>query len=146
MSNPVIQLLEESIDFIKRAGLKVEALERGRVVCRMPLAGNVNHIGTMYAGALFTLAELPGGALFFSSFDASKYYPIVTDLQISFKKAVKSDATVEMVLDEEEISRIQSEAETQGKARFELRGELLDAEGDVVATSVGQYQLRQIGR
>lgn len=146
MSNPAIQMLEQGIEFVKRTGLKVEALERGRVVCRMPLAGNVNHIGTMYAGALFTLAEIPGGALFLSSFDPSRFYPIVTDLQISFRKVVKSDATTEMFLPEDEIERIQADAEANGKALFELRGELKDAEGEVVATSVGQYQLRQQGR
>jgi thioesterase domain-containing protein len=146
MSNPAIQMLEQGIEFVKRSGLKVEALERGRVVCRMPLAGNVNHIGTMYAGALFTLAEIPGGALFLSSFDAGKFYPIVTDLQISFKKAVKSDATVEICMEDAEIERIQAEATTNGKALFELRGELRNADGELVATSVGQYQMRQIGR
>ena len=146
MTNPAIMMLEQGIEFVKRTGLKIDALERGRVVCRMPLAGNVNHIGTMYAGALFTLAEIPGGALFLSSFDTSRYYPIVTDLQISFKKAVKSDATVEMTLDDAEIDRIQADAQANGKALFELSGELKNADGDVVATYVGQYQLRQIGR
>ena len=146
MSNPAIQMLEQGIEFVKRSGLKVEALERGRVVCRMPLASNVNHIGTMYAGALFTLAEIPGGALFLSSFDTSKFYPIVTDLQMAFKKAVKTDATVEIRLDDAEIERIQADAQAHGKALFELCGELKNTDGEIVATSVGQYQLRQIGR
>ena len=53
---------EEKIDFVKRSGLKAEVLEPGRVCLRMPLQGNQNHIGSMYAGALFTLAEIPGGA------------------------------------------------------------------------------------
>lgn len=146
MSHPAIALLEQGIEFVKNAGLKVEALERGRVVCRMPFKGNANHIGTMYAGALFTLAEIPGGALFLSSFDPGKFYPIVTDLQISFKKPVKSDATVEICLSDEEIHRITEDAQSQGKALFELRGELKNEQGEIVALSVGQYQLRQLGR
>jgi acyl-coenzyme A thioesterase PaaI-like protein len=112
----------------------------------MPLAGNVNHIGTMYAGALFTLAELPGGALYFSSFDTSKYYPIVTDLQISFTKAATTEVTVEITLSDAEIARIEGEAASNGKAVFALQAELKDANGNVVATSSGQYQLRQMGR
>ena len=40
-----------------RKSFKIETLEPGRVVCRMPIEGNTNHIGTMYAGALFTCAE-----------------------------------------------------------------------------------------
>lgn len=56
------------IPFVRRSGVRVLALEAGRVVCEMPLKGNVNHIGTMYAGALFTLAEFPGGPLMLATF------------------------------------------------------------------------------
>lgn len=145
MSDSATQVIE-GIEFIQRSGLKIDALERGRVVCRMPLQGNVNHIGTMYAGALFTLAEVPGGALYYSSFDTSKYYPIVTDLQISFVRPTKTDATVEFSLSETEIARIEADAEASGKAIYELHGELKDADGNTVATSVGQYQLRKMDR
>jgi len=62
--------LESGIKFVANCGLKVVELRRGYVKCLMPYAGDGNHIGTMYAGALFTLAEIPGGALFSSSFDA----------------------------------------------------------------------------
>ena len=41
------RLLEEAIAFVQRSGLQVEELRRGFVRCRMPLAGNENHIGTM---------------------------------------------------------------------------------------------------
>jgi hypothetical protein len=39
----------------------------------------------------FTVAEIPGGALFLSSFDTSKYFPIVKALNIAFLKPAKSD-------------------------------------------------------
>ena len=65
------QFTEDKIAFVKRMNLKAEVLEPGFVRLRVPLAGNENHIGSMYAGALFTLAEIPGGALFLTSFDAS---------------------------------------------------------------------------
>src|SRR3546814_5417956 len=70
-------MLETGIPFIGRSGLRVLELPRGYVRCQMPFAGNGNHVGTMYAGAPFTLAELPGGALFLASFDIARYYPIV---------------------------------------------------------------------
>ena len=52
----------------------------------MPLKPNKNHIGTMYAGALFTLAEMPGGVLFLSSFDNKAFFPIVKELTMKFVK------------------------------------------------------------
>src|SRR5690606_38178975 len=44
--------------FAERCGAVVEALEVGYCRMRMPFEPNINHVGTMYAGALFTLAEL----------------------------------------------------------------------------------------
>ncbi|MDP3857866.1 MAG: YiiD C-terminal domain-containing protein [Stagnimonas sp.] len=141
---PARKLLEQGIAFVQRSGLTVDRLERGRVVCRMPFAGNGNHIGTMYAGALFTLAEIPGGALFLTSFDSSRFYPVVKALNLKFLRPVKGDVTVEAVLDEARISAIEAEAAAQGKAEFTLNLDLRDGSGTVVASSEGIYQIRKI--
>ncbi len=127
---------------MRRSGVRVLELERGRVVCEMPLKGNRNHIGTMYAGALFTLAEFPGGALFLSTFDWQRYIPIVTDLNLSFLKPAKGPVRVEFRLDEAEIERIGREAEEQGRSAFSLDGELKTRDGTLVARSHAEYQLR----
>ena len=138
----VRQLTEEQIAFVHRSGLKAEVLEPGHVRLRMPLQGNQNHIGTMYAGALFTLAEIPGGALFLTSFDSQRFYPIVKEMNLRFRRPASSDICVEARLNTEQVSRLQDEAAAQGKAEYELELELLDGSGEVVAQSRGLYQLR----
>ena len=85
------QLTEEQIAFVKRSGLKAEVLEPGFVRLYMPLHGNQNHIGSMYAGALFTLAEIPGGALFLTSFDAQRFYPIIREMNLRFRRPAMGD-------------------------------------------------------
>lgn len=137
-----VQLLETGIGFVQRTGLKVDLLERGRVRCRVPFAGNGNHIGTLYAGALFTCAEIPGGALFLSTFDPAKCFPVVKSLDLKFLKPATSDVSVEIALSEAEIARIEAEVAEKGKAEFVLEGRLTDANGVVVAESHGVYQLR----
>ncbi len=109
---------EEKIDFVKRCGLKAEQLEPGFVRLRMPLSGNQNHIGTLYAGALFTLAEIPGGALFLTSFDVQRFYPLIKEMNLRFRRPATSDITVEARLSDEEITRIQAEAEQQRQGRL----------------------------
>lgn len=136
-------LTEEKIDFVKRSSLKAEVLEPGRVCLCMPLAGNQNHIGTLYAGALFTLAEIPGGALFLTSFDVQRFYPLIKDMHLRFRRPATSDIRVEAQLSAEEIARIQNEAEQSGKSEYRLELQLLDATGEVVAESSALYQLRK---
>lgn len=140
--NQAKKVLETGIKFVERTGLKVLELEKGRVKCLMPFAGNGNHIGTMYAGALYTLAEIPGGALFLSSFDVARYFPIVREQTIKFLKPVTSDVTIEISISDARIAELQAEADAKGKAEFVLEGEIKTADGTVVATSSGIYQLR----
>ncbi|MGH8531042.1 MAG: YiiD C-terminal domain-containing protein [Nevskiales bacterium] len=136
------QALETGIKFVANSGLRVVELRRGYVKCLMPFAGNGNHIGTMYAGSLFTVAEIPGGALFLSSFDVTRYVPIVKEMTMRFLKPAKGDVTVEIALDDVRIAAIAAEADEKGKAEFVLDGELKTADGTVVAMSHGVYQLR----
>ena len=136
------KMLEGGIKFVANSGLRVVELRRGYVKCLMPFAGNGNHIGTMYAGALFTVAEIPGGALFLSSFDATKFYPIVKELDLRFLKPAKGDVTVEISLDDDQIAALSTQAAEKGKAEFILEGQLKTADGTVVAESRGVYQIR----
>jgi acyl-coenzyme A thioesterase PaaI-like protein len=109
----------------------------------MPLAGNQNHLGSLYAGALFTLAEVPGGALFFSSFDSQRFIPLVKAFNLRFLRPALSDITVEARLDAEQIAALQDSAERLGKAEFSLALQLQDNQGQVVALSEGLYQIRK---
>ncbi len=144
--NQAKKVLETGIKFVERSGLKVLELEKGRVKCLMPFVGNGNHIGTMYAGALYTLAEIPGGALFLSSFDVARYFPIVREQTIKFLKPVTGDVTIEITISDARIAELQAEADAKGKAEFVLEGEIKTADGTVAATSSGIYQLRANAR
>lgn len=137
------QLIEEKIAFVQRMGLKAEILEPGYVRLLAPLLGNQNHVGSMYAGALFTLAEMPGGALFVTSFDSQRFYPIVKELNLRFLRPATCDIHVEARLTPAQIEQLQAQALAEGKADFALELQLTDMAGAVVAISDGLYQLRK---
>ena len=140
------QAMVETIPFVERSKIVVDELEVGYVKMRMPFEPNVNHVGMMYAGALFTLAEMPGGAIFMTCFDAKKYYPIVKSLDIKYVKPAMTDVTVEVRLSEEDAAEIAARAEVDGKADYEWESELKDADGNVVAVTTNRYQMRAHGR
>ena len=113
------------------SGIELQEFSRGHVKMRMPFEGNQNHVGTMYAGALFTLAEIPGGAVLISAFDMSKFFPTLGKIETKFTAPAKTAVTVELNISEEELTRIGTEAKEKGKSVFVLKLDLKD-ENDVV--------------
>ncbi len=73
----VAELAEELVEGIKRSGLKVIELRDRAAKVMMPLKGNKNHIGDMYAGSMFTLGEIVGGIIPAVSIDVTRFIPIV---------------------------------------------------------------------
>ena len=130
--------------FCERTGVRVLEAERGHVKLVMPLEPNVNHVGIMYAGAMFTLAELPGGTMTAVSFENGKYFPIVKDLRMTFVAPATTDVSVTIELDERQLEAIQRDLEERGKADYGWNAELLDSSGRVVARSENAYQLRSV--
>lgn len=135
-------LSTRAIPFVRRSGVRILTLEPGHVVCEMPLKGNVNHIGTMYAGALFTLAEFPGGPLMLATYGLTRFIPIVTSLDMEFVKAAKTDVRIELSLADDDAKRIERETLDTGQAEFDLLGELVNHAGETVARSHARYQMR----
>jgi len=131
--------LMTDIPFVERSGLELLHAERGRCVLRLPFEPNINHVGMVYAGALFTVAEVPGGVLFGSAFDLSRFYPIVGDLNIRFSKPARSAVIVDARMTDAEIERVTAELEDVGKAKWVLEQELVDTAGVVVATTSATY-------
>jgi thioesterase domain-containing protein len=139
-------IFETIIPFSARSGIKAIEISATRNEIMMPLKPNTNHVGTMYAGALFTVAEMMGGAVAMSKFGPLGLVPIVKGLNIKFLKPAKTDITVIHVMTEEESNRIINEANTKGKSDYILNLELKDTTGLTVATSEGFYQVRKMGK
>jgi thioesterase domain-containing protein len=132
----------QTIPVLKHMGLEVIEAAPGRAAARVPIDGNGNHVGTMYAGVLFSVAEMLGGALSLATFDPARFYPIVKDLRIDFRRPATSAVTARTSLEEAEIDRVLADVDREGKGQFVLRSELTDEDGTVVASTEGTYQIR----
>jgi acyl-coenzyme A thioesterase PaaI-like protein len=100
----------------------------------------------MYAGVLFTVAEVLGGIIALSTFDSAKYFPRVKNVDIQFVGMARSAVRAEASLDEETVARVEAEAARRGKADYTLEAVVTDAHGQTVATTRGLYQLRAHGQ
>ena len=138
------QIFETVVPFAARSGIKAIEISASNNKIMMPLAPNVNHVGTMYAGALFTVAEMMGGAVAMSTFGPLGLIPIVKGLNIRFLKPTRTDVTVEYSMSKEETEKVIKEADETGKGNYVLKLEIKDANGVVVASSEGFYQVRKM--
>jgi len=139
------EVIEQLLPRVHQMGIRILELEAGHVRASAPFDGNTNHLGTMYAGTLFALAEVLGGALIAPSFDLSEVYPVVKDLQIKFRRPARGDVTAACSLDAETIEQLRTEVQAKGKAQFVLTVEIIDTENELVVTTEGTYQLRRHG-
>jgi acyl-coenzyme A thioesterase PaaI-like protein len=136
------RLIGLAIPFTTRNHFRVVELRSGYLKATIPLRGNRNHVGSMYAGAMFLLAEIPGGVMALFEF-GSAYFPLLKELTITYLQLAKTDLTVEFSMPADELARIRRVADAEGKCDFSLHAELLDTRGTAVARTVGHYQLRR---
>jgi thioesterase domain-containing protein len=144
MSNEMTAYVRQAIPIMEAMGLEVLEASDGRAAATIPLEPNRNHFGVIYAGSLFTVAEMLGGAIGFSVLAMDGYVPLVKKLEISFLRPATTTVTASTSLSDEEIARVRGEAEANGKSDFELVCDVTDENGVVVASTVGYYQLRRM--
>ena len=134
--------VHQVVPAIGRLGVIVEAIGPGQVTLRVPIEPNANHMGTMYAGALFALAELPGGLIPQAVLDPTRYTPIVTAIELRFTAAARTDVTLTASIEPDALRALGDQVDSEGRADFtlELHGE--DANGRTVIESTAHYQLR----
>lgn len=137
------QMLDENIPMTSFLQVKVEEMSPGAVRLRMPFAPQaLNHLGTIYAGAIFSLAEIAGGVAMVSAFDPTQFFMVVRRLEIEYLRPAQSDLVCAPRLSPEVIAQVRANIAEQGKSDLPLPVEVIDAEGQVVARLQATYYLR----
>jgi acyl-coenzyme A thioesterase PaaI-like protein len=138
-ANQLVELMNDAlgstIPTAQQMGVRVVDARRGYAAATVPLEGNGNHFGVIYAGVQFTVAEILGGIIALSTFDSAKYFPLVKNVDIKFVGMARSELRAQASLDDETIARVEAEAAERGKADFTLDAVVTDADGQTVATT-----------
>lgn len=135
-------MLESTVKIIEKMGIRIVEMQDRHVKVMLPYEPNINHIGSVYAGSLFSVGEYIGGPLYFASFDTTRFYPIVKAVNIQFKRLAVTNMTVEATLSKADVDAIQAEAEAKGKADWKMNLEIKDQAGTVCCLLQGVWQLR----
>lgn len=137
--------LTKLIPIVGAMGIEVVELRPGFVQTRVPFEGNGNHFGVMYAGVIFSVAEVLGGAIHWATFDATTHYPLVRSIAIDYLKPGTTALTATGRLSDAEVARIKAAAAAGAKVPFVFETEVHGEDGTLVATTRGDYQLRPVG-
>ena len=137
--------LGSTIPTAKNMGVHVVEARRGFAATTVPVEGNGNHFGVMYAGVVFTVAEVLGGAMALASFRPATHFPLVRSLTIDFLKPGRGPVVAIAQLDDATIERVLAESEDGAKASFELTAEVVGGDDVVIARTRGDYQIRPYG-
>ncbi len=135
----------EQMPYNAMLGVRITAMDGGRATGALESRPEVgNHVGTMHAGAQFSLVEAVSGAAVSSAFLdlLGRATPLAQGAQLAYKRPVRGDATAVAVVTPEEVERVRAELETQGRARFDVQVTLHDAEGALATEATMRWYIR----
>jgi uncharacterized protein (TIGR00369 family) len=138
------RLISEKVPVAEFLGIKVEVAEPGHVRLRLPFSKRVqNHLEIVYAGAIFALAEIAGGAVLLSVFDTSKYTLLIERLNIEFHRPSRRDLWCDVALSPQLVEQVHAQVQSEGKTKITLPVEVKDERQRVISRVEGAYYIRR---
>lgn len=141
--------VQQAIPILGAMGIRVVEAGVGHATVELPAGPNGNHFGVLYAGSLFTAAEVLGGIVPQATFDLqgelAGFVPLVKSAEIKFHRPGIGDVRATATMSPDDIERVPREALANGKSEFVIEAEIVDGNGTVVATTRAVNQLRKLG-
>ena len=135
----------ERMPYNAMLGVRIVEMEGGRACGVLASRAEVgNHVGTMHAGAQFSLIEAASGAAVSSAFLdlLGRATPLAQGAELTYKRPARGDVTAEAVVAPEVVERVRAELETEGRSRFEVPVTLTDAEGTLTTEATMRWYIR----
>jgi len=135
----------EQMPYNAMVGIRIVEMDGGRArgtLAARPEVGN--HVGTMHAGAQFSLIEAISGAAVSSAFLdlLGRAVPLAQGAELTYRRPARGDVVAEAVVAAEEVERVRAELEAHGRARFDVKVNVTDAEGTLATEATMRWYIR----
>lgn len=133
--------LHTEIPISKDIGITVGPYNDGCLVLHAPLAPNINHKDTAFAGSLNAVATLAGWSLVWLTLDEAALSGkiVIQDSEIEYVQPVTSDFAARCCLPEsDELSRFLTILRKKARARLQLHATIVE-EDRLVVRFTGRY-------
>ena len=100
-----------------------------------------NHLGTVHAGAQFSLAEAASGQWLLDRFGeaAADYAAVVRHADVKFRRPATGELTAQAGAPPEEAERFPETLTRRGRASIEVRVQILGADGSATLESAFEW-------
>lgn len=135
-------VLHHEIPLSQQIGLSVASYKDGALSLRAPLAPNINHKATAFAGSLNAVMTLAGWGLTWLMLREREMRAVIVIQQseIRYAAPVNGDFTATChAPGAQHIERFVEGLRRRGKARIALAVEIHDAAGDMAVSFTGSY-------
>jgi acyl-coenzyme A thioesterase PaaI-like protein len=129
--------------------LGLESCRDGELLLRLPAGDQyLNHLGTVHASALLSLAEAAGGECLLQHFGTSDgVVPVVRRLEAKFRKPANGVVGAKASLSEEQVTQLKGNLAAKGRAVVTVQVELYDmADSHVLSATVEWFVAAEVGR
>jgi thioesterase domain-containing protein len=138
--------LRRTVPILGTMGMEVVTAEQGRVRTRLPWRPeNGNHIGTVYAGVLYSFLEATGGALVMVSLDVLRFIPVIVEGTIRYPRPVTGPIECEVSLASDDRDAVHAALETDPKHRWTLLAQATAEDGRIACEADLVYRFRVVG-
>ena len=142
----VTKLMQSTVPMLGSMGLEAVVVEPRHVRTRLPFSAvNGNHIGTVYAGVLFSLLEASGGALVLVSLDVSRWIPVIVEGTIRYLRPVSGSVDCDLSLTERDVEAVHAALDADPKYRWTFQASAVAEDGRVACEADFVYRFRPAG-
>ncbi len=126
---------QAAVPFVNTLGIIVTDINSGTAEATLAVTPELsNHLGTLHAGAMFTLAETASGAAMMGALGTKAFElrSVAATSDISYKKLAKGLITA-VAKTSIPAAQINETLDAEGKVRFAVSVELLNEDKEIVA-------------
>lgn len=137
--------LQTSVPFATHVGIELTAIEQGRAVARLAERSEcANHIGSVHAGALFTLAEAASGAAMAGALAPvlMTVRPVTARAEMTYRKIARGALEAIAQVDADPAD-LMARLERDGRCQFPVMVAIRDEAGDEVATLAVEWNAKR---
>ena len=146
LASSVEEIVRTTVPLLGAMGIEVPEAARRHVRTRLPWdPRNGNHIGTVYAGVLFSFLESTGGALVLVSFDVTRWIPVVVEGTIRFARPVSGPVDCDLTLTEADVAAVHAALDEDRRYRWTLTAAAVAEDGVQACEADFVYRFRSIG-